>query len=650
MKTILPKSLLSVVLLLLMHNVWAQKFFNPIASPPTLKGTTFTFKAHESAASFSPMQDTLNLRNKDTNNARMIPTLCYNQTGVTNMGYLGPTLIWRKTDSLNFNISNDLPPSEGETTVHWHGVNLPSDMDGGPHEMIMPGMMWDMPVKPAFRIVDNVQTVWYHSHVMDRTTEQVTKGLAGMIILEDPINDPNWAVLPHQYDTNDFPIVIQEKGFNYTNVIKGNDTIVTATSMQAGNKPGTNPFTLINGVMNGYLQVPAKLVRLRFLNGSHRKSFYVAVTSNRTETNTANFKNMYLVATDGGYTDSAYAMKTMLISPGERMEMLVDFTGMSATDTLYLRNLVERMPLDIVQGNGNGPAPLKATPGHAFMAFVPNSTKQAPTLSVPTGQLSSNPVVLSDTVRSRYKVLGNSAGGSGTGGFWTIDGDTMDMGRIDDTVVVNTKEKWTIHNSTNIAHPFHIHKVQFQVVEYIGNIGVDSTNQSVPDTFRYNVTVPGNKLFPLPPYLRGYKDDVLVRAGSTMTFIAKFDFYGDTEIDTMNGFMYHCHILTHEDHAMMNQFVVVNADVLLGTKKDKASMGSLTLYPNPAGNVIHLKGVTQQAGTIRISDLLGRTLKEENVSAFNGTSSILVGDLPRGMILVEWTSGNNRVVQKVFLK
>ncbi len=135
-----------------------------------------------------------------------------------------------------------------------------------------------------------------------------------------------------------------------------------------------------------------------------------------------------------------------------------------------------------------------------------------------------------------------------------------------------------------------------------------------------------------------------------MTFIAKFDFYGDTEIDTMNGFMYHCHILTHEDHAMMNQFVVVNADVLLGTKKDKASMGSFTLYPNPAGNVIHLKGVTQQAGTIRISDLLGRTLKEENVSAFNGTSSILVGDLPRGMILVEWTSGNNRVVQKVFLK
>jgi FtsP/CotA-like multicopper oxidase with cupredoxin domain len=622
MKHMFTQKFFSIVLLFLaMQAVNAQPFVNPIPIPNLVTGNIFNLTVQPATHNFNP-----NVQGDSLNAA--IRTYCYNETGTNVMSYLGPTMVWRKGQPLQINVTNDL---NTRTTVHWHGLNLPSQWDGGPHEIIeSSGGTW----QPHFSVIDPIQTVWYHSHLMDTTTLQVILGLAGMIIIEDPVNDNLRALLPHDYNANDFPIVIQEKGFNFSG------GLVTSIDTAGGGSihtPGNGTYTLINGVVNGVLRVPPQMVRLRVLNGSPRKSFQVGVSNKLKNPTPASFDPMWLIATDGGYTGQPYPMDSTLISPGERMEFLVDFTTMSNGDTLYLSNLIRSMPKDVVAGSGGGggatPTPVPNTPGNAFLAIIIDSSIHPanPVFTKPDSLLTYT-VDTSDVFKHRKKLL---MGGSGTGNPWTIDGDTMDMMMINDTILVNKKEMWTIQNTTNVAHPFHIHKVQFQVVEYEDSLG--------------------NKLvFPnLPRHLMGYKDDALVRAKSKMTFIAVFDSFPDNMIDPMFGFMYHCHILTHEDNSMMHQFVVVDSTTYYGPMMGISSAvpaGQLAMYPNPAGNVLNLKGTSRERGTLRFVDLLGRTLREEKISAFDGTTSIDVQNLPRGIVFVEWTSEGIRYTQKMLLQ
>lgn len=593
--------------------VLAQSFVNPIPVPPVLQGKTFDLVVDTAMHNFNPNQAGDSLNGK-------VPAFCFNIKGTKTMSYLGPTMIWEKGQPLAINITNRL---NQRMTSHWHGLNLPSAMDGGPQEPINAnGGVWS----PRFTNIDPVQTAWYHSHLMDSTTTQVIMGLAGMVILEDPTKDPLRALLPHNYGTNDFPIVIQEKGFNFQNH--------KVQSMIAGAKPGNGPYTLVNGVVNGVLRVPPQQVRLRFLNGSPRKSFQVGISKSLTNQAPVVFNPLQLIATDGGYVAQPMRFDSFLISPGERMEMVFDFTGMSNGETLYLRNLVRSIPSDIVTGGG-GPPPQRDTPGAAFMAFVVDNTIQPanPIFQLPA-TLKPYTVDTSNIFKRRTKKL---YGASSSGGVWTIDSLPMDMDHINDFVHVNKKEMWTIQNMTNIAHPFHIHKVQFQVVQYIDRSGSTPVVMNFPN---------------LPRHLMGYKDDALVRAKSTMTFIAKFDSFPSTG-NVIDGFMYHCHILSHEDTSMMHQFAVVDSAsyyTLTNTGTSADPKDRFTFYPNPASDMLYIKGSAHHSGTLRFIDLMGRVLREERIGAFHYGTSVEVGDLPRGLVFVEWSSGRERFAQKVWLR
>jgi FtsP/CotA-like multicopper oxidase with cupredoxin domain len=426
-------------ILMLLPGGRAQTFVNPVPIPYLMTGDTFNLKVDIAAHNFNP-----NLPGDSVN----IPlrTYCYNQEGSNLMTYLGPTMVWRRGQSIRINVNNGLST---RTTVHWHGLNLPAEMDGGPHETIEANSTWH----PDFAVIDAVQTAWYHSHLMDSTTLQVIYGLAGMLIVEDPVNDNLRSLLPHDYGMNDFPIVIQEKGFNFTNHLA---TSIDTAGGGTIHTPGNGPFTLINGVMNGVLHVPAQMVRLRMLNGSPRKSFQVGITAVLKDPSSTSFETMWLTGTDGGYTALPLGMDSTLISPGERMEFLQDFSGFNHGDTLYLSNLVRSVPKDIVTGTGGGSPlqPIPSTPGDAFLAFVVDTNIQPadPIFSKPSTLLAYS-VDTSNVFKRRIKNLTNMGGGSGSGGMWTIDGTGMDMSVINDTLLVNTKEMWTINNTTNVAHP-----------------------------------------------------------------------------------------------------------------------------------------------------------------------------------------------------
>lgn len=609
----LVASLLGAASLFCHSSLNAQQFVNEIPIPYQMTGNNFSISIESGMHNFDP-----NGFNTSFDLNVPLATYCYNQQGNSGMSYLGPTLIFNEGDSIHFEIQNNLPNNDS-TTVHWHGLNIPAPMDGGPHQVIFNGDTWF----PKFRVIDRPQTAWYHTHLMDRTTDQVIQGLAGTIVVKNT-SAAIESQLPNDYGLNDFPIIIQEKKFDV-------DTTVTphvATGIHVSELPGNGLQTLVNGVVGGFLRVPPEMVRLRILNGSPRKMFHIALS---TELNSpTNFADLHMIATGGGYLDSPLTLEKTLMSVGDRREFMVDFSLYANGDTVYMTNL------PVPSGANYG-----ATPGKALMAFIvwdpifpPNPIVQVPTVLDPTYALEAGPIF-----KTREKHL-NGTGGSGAGqggghGPWLIDSTGMDMMVINDTVLVNTMESWKIVNNTNKSHPFHIHKVQFQVTEYHGKYGAG--NDSMDFTFNN-----------LPAELVGYKDVQLIREFAEMTFVARFDSF-PSPLQPNMGYMYHCHILTHEDSSMMHQFVVVDSLDFYAAITSLPETEKLIAYPNPAQNSISFQGDYQVEGMLRIYDLTGRFVREYAIDRLSETT-INVTEIPRGLFVLEYTSGKKRYVQKVTLE
>ncbi len=602
---------------------FSQTFTNPLPIPKKMEGKTFDVTIQNNTHNFDPTGtvDTINLN-------ASLNSYSYNETGDASMTYLGPTYVWKTGDNVVFNFKNELTGSQ--TTVHWHGLNIPANIDGGPHQPIDAGTTWS----PAFPVIDPVQTLWYHSHLMDSTTVQVIRGLAGMIIIEDTLNDPLYSSLPHDYGVNDIPLVIQEKGFD----LDGSDN---ATGMTISEKPGNGDYTLINGIVNSYYHVPQEVIRFRLLNGSPRKQFIIGMST--TLNNPTSFETMKLIASGGGYLDTPRSMDSVLIAVGDRKEFLVDFSGLSAGDTIYLSNLYPSMPIDANYTTKNILSdPSQGTLGSAFVAFVIDASIQSdlPITSIPSS-LVNYTVDTTDVFQTRTKYLNKTTLGGNK--YWTINGDTMDMMVLNDTILVNTKETWTITNETTHAHPFHIHKTQFQVIEYTGLLGLSNDSN-----FHYEL---GD---PIPDELIGYKDVQLLRANASMTFVARFDSFPATSIDATDGYMYHCHILTHEDASMMMQFTVVDSATYFGniTSSNEIILTEslFKAYPNPASDILTFEAITNLTGTLIIRDLIGRKLYEEQFSDFTGSKNFDVSKYAKGVIVLELNFNEEKYVKKVVLR
>jgi FtsP/CotA-like multicopper oxidase with cupredoxin domain len=390
----------------------AQQFVNPIPIPylVTDKDQFLTF--HGSTHNFAP-NTTIPGMSDSIINAE-VATWAINEDGKTTgrMSYLGPTLVWEIDDVIGMWTTNDLPPSPSpgngdSTTAHWHGLNIKASADGGPHQPFTTGNQ----LVTSFPIRDSVQTLWYHSHVMEYTTEQVIMGLAGMVIIQDPQNDPYYAQLPHDYSKNDFPIVIQEKVFKFDTTTSPN----VATEMIVRDNPGNGEYTIINGIAYGTLRVPKEMVRLRMLNGSPRKSFNVGLSPSLvvdTFLTPAEMDTLWQIATDGSYTSEPHPQTTFLISPGERGEFIVDFGKYEYGDTVYLSNHISSIRDGVMKGTGRTTSQtptntIAGTPGYAFMAFIVSDTVIAndPIFTRPA---TLQPYVLQDTsdiARHRTKKL-----------------------------------------------------------------------------------------------------------------------------------------------------------------------------------------------------------------------------------------------------
>jgi bilirubin oxidase len=178
---------------------------------------------------------------------------------------------------------------------------------------------------------------------------------------------------------------------------------------------------------------------------------------------------------------------------------------------------------------------------------------------------------------------------------------------INDTVTLDDIEIWTLINVSTVAHPFHIHDVHFFILDINGNPNI-------------------------PDYLKGPKDVVLVNNNDTIRFVTQFlDFA--TPVMPENSYMYHCHILSHEDGGMMHQFVVREKPT--GVMKFQQNL-SWDIFPNPASGEIFLRGESIEASRFRLLNALGNICFEADLPAFDKEYPISLPKISAGLYCIQW--------------
>ena len=556
-----------------------------------------------------------------------IETMAYNHKFGRLNDFLGPTLTWIVGDTQTTHIKNQLPMNSGmRTTVHWHGANIPAYTDGGPHQFFDPGQSFDV----KFKVIDAPTTLWYHPHAEDITYTQVQMGLAGLIIVREP-GDPVAAIAPSTYGHDDIPLIIQDMAITDSATI---DTV-----------KARGRFMMVNGDIQPYTEVRPQPVRFRMLNGSTRNSYMIGFVTDTLNPTTSRVP-FALLASDGGYLpDSVRWVTELETSPGIRNGVIVDFSG-HAGDTLYAMNFTDELLKGVVGSSQDSP-PTKTV----FLQIRVANTTIAPIGAIPASLPPINPldIAMPDTTRTIRLTGVTGRSGEPLG----IDSNQYDFNKINTIVKLNTVEDWVISNETNVAHPFHIHLIQFYVM-------------SVEDSFGVVCNM-NDACFP-PEYL-GPKDDILVHPGEKVTFRARFHTYARPKPFTGGNldsaaYMYHCHILTHEDGyyrstastlasrspwGMMQQFAVWDGTTR-PTAIDDPLADDMIIFPNPADNMIYLNAESPRMSTVRIYDIQGRLLFEKVMPPFTGSTPIDVSDMQRGMILVEWTSTEGKQLKKIVLE
>jgi FtsP/CotA-like multicopper oxidase with cupredoxin domain len=391
--------------------------------------------------------------------------------------YLGPTLLLTNGDNVSLNYTNNL--SE-EITMHGHGMHVPAKMDGTPHQTIGIGETWSA----QYTVNQKACTNWYHPHTHHKTPHHVYQGLAGMIIIED---DESKALdLPNRYGIDDIPVVLQDRFFSADKT-----TLDYTPSQQQINRGYIGDVFITNGAIEPTFDAEAKEIRFRLLNGSNSTVYDLSFS---------NGKSFKQIGGDNSLLKAPVKMTRLVLSPGERAEIVVDLTDdMGTSFTLH-----------------------ESRENKTFMTINVNKNATAIT-SLPDSLATLDDIDLSLVKRTRQFTLDMN------NMQFTINRKAMDMNRIDEIVPLGDTEIWEVTNKMMMDHNFHMHATHFRVIERNGSAANVLENE------------------------KGYKDVVYLKGRESVKLLVKMTDYADETVP----YMYHCHFLEHENNAMMGQFTVV---------------------------------------------------------------------------------------------
>jgi FtsP/CotA-like multicopper oxidase with cupredoxin domain len=346
---------------------------------------------------------------------------------------------------------------------------------------------------PAWRVDQPAATLWYHPHPHGHTKDHVYRGVAGLLLLEDGLAD---GLLPAEYGVDDVPVIVQDKAFTDDGELDLDGVSFGGTDIVG--LLGSD--ILVNGTWGPVLAVETELVRLRVLNASNARVYDLVRDDGRP---------FHVIAGDSGLLPAPVPVEHVQLSPGERTELLV---SVDAGERVRLRS----RPPDL---GGNRLYERLAGGDDVFELLELRAAQRLrPSPPLPGALPAPPPLPVPDPDRAeRLLRLGD----------FRINDETMDMDRIDHVVELGSTETWRIRNDVDVPHNFHVHNATFEVLEMDGD--------------------------PPTAALAGRKDTVYVRPRTEVRVRVRFGQHPGTRWP----YMFHCHLLAHEDAGMMGQYVMI---------------------------------------------------------------------------------------------
>jgi FtsP/CotA-like multicopper oxidase with cupredoxin domain len=463
--------------------------------------------------------------------------------------YLGPLLRFSKGQKVRIRLRNELPE---ETITHWHGLHVPTLMDGHPAAAIHPGETYVY----EFEIRNRAGMYFYHPHTHEKTATQVYHGLVGGIIIED--DEERALGLPS--GEFEIPLVIQDRSFDDDNQLVYGGDMHTSMFGFYGDR------VLVNGRRDFTVDVANRPYRLRILNGSNAR-IYKLCWDDRTP--------LTVIGVDGGLLEKAETRPYVMLAPAERVDLLVDFSGRPQGAKLTMMSgefygLIPPMAQRMMRGdlavgeefplfmarvtqassdlwklpeklstirrirreevaNLDDPIPIAITMAHMAMflngrPYDHDDIQQKERIPVDTTQLIE--------IFHEHGGMGMGMGGMGMGRMEMMRGGGMMRGRMGGMRGGMGMSGMGMMGMMSMAHPIHLHGQQFQIIERSFE-GDEGAYAAIRDGFIDT----------------GLKDTVLVAPGERVRIVKPFS-------DFKGRFMYHCHNLEHEDAGMMREFSV----------------------------------------------------------------------------------------------
>lgn len=481
------------------------------------------------------------------------------------------------------------------TVVHLHGAEVQSTSDGGPDQWFTASGLHGMDYFSAKKTDANAAiyeypntqpaaTLFYHDHALGMTRLNVLSGLAGFYLLRDPGHEPK-LIADKKYE---IPLAIQDRIFQADDN-PGSWKAGDFYFYPEGNSVADHPYwvpeffgntIMVNGLIWPKMDVDQTTYRLRFVDGSNARFYTMHFIDGN-----GNPVPFYQVGTDGGYLQHPVPLTELTIAPGERADLLIDFKGVAGPVTL---TNTAKFPFP------TGDDPVPGVDGTIMRFDIGSKVVASPPLPA---NLNNNIPDLSKTKPdvTRIRTLLEVANSNDEPVMVTLNGQRW-MGALSETPAPGTIEDWVIVDTTMDTHPIHTHLTQFQVQsrQYMDtdtyktdwihkqwtnctDYGLSSCGSLAPGTFPpwpvsyIPLELPIEKYLqggPIPPAAneKGWKDTIQMSPDQVTTIRIRYsaldnsghapNFYAfDPTVG--QGYVWHCHIIDHEDNEMMRPYKVV---------------------------------------------------------------------------------------------
>jgi len=426
----------------------------------------------------------------------------------------GPTFETRSGEPMLVEWANELPKSHFlpidynvhgadknkppvRAVTHLHGGKVPAKSDGYPEDWFVPG-------KSAIYLYPNNQEaaqLWYHDHALGITRLNVYAGLFGNFFIRDAVED----ALNLPKGKYEVPLTLCDRSFDlghqlYYPVSPDPESLWVSEVF--------GDAILANGKLFPFLEVEPRKYRFRLLNAANGRFFHLALSSGQ---------EFHQIGTDLGLLHAPVALKNLVIAPGERADLILDFSSHAEEKIVVTDDALTvmqfRVSNETTQDTSSLPSTLRPVPRIPESAAVKNRML---TLGE-KDDMASNPVMM---------LLNNA--------HWDMP--------VTENPAIDSVEIWNFLNFTDDSHPIHLHMVRFQILD---------RRQFEPEYYYKGGRIEYiGPVVPPAPNEAGWKDTVQAHPGMVTRIIARFEGYP-------GRYVWHCHILEHEDNEMMRPYDVV---------------------------------------------------------------------------------------------